>query len=166
MKIAVLKQAKNALLKGNMLPVYVILYVTSRCNLRCSHCFFHKSLNKPEEISLEDIEKISKSMPNLLHVSLTGGEPFLREDIEKIAAMFAKNSGAQIISIPTNGMLTEKIAAKTAVIAEENPGTIFNISVSIDGKEEMHNRIRGSKNAFSNACNTLEKLLELKTRYE
>lgn len=164
MKLSMLKQAKNILFKEGMLPVYLILYVTSRCNLGCSHCFYHKSLNKPEEIPIEGIEKISKSMPGLLHVSLTGGEPFLREDIEKIAWLFAKNSKAQIISIPTNGMLPEKIAAKAAMMAEESPETIFNISVSIDGGEKTHNRIRGSKNAFSNACKTLAKLSELKKR--
>ncbi len=166
MKISILKQAKNVLFKKNMLPVYVILYITSRCNLKCSHCFFHKSLNKPEEIPLKEIEKISKSMPSLIHVSLTGGEPFLREDIDKIAALFAKNSSVKIISIPTNGTFTEKIVAKATKMAEENPDIIFNISVSIDGTEKIHNQIRGSKNAFSNACKTLAKLLELKIRFK
>lgn len=165
MKLSLLKHTKSIFFKGGMLPVYVILYVTSKCNLKCGHCFFHSSLNKPEEISIADIEKISKSTPNLLNLSLTGGEPFLRNDIEKIAALFAKNCNTAIISIPTNGMLPEKIVAKTRQMLEENPKTIFNVSVSVDGKRETHNRIRGSENAFSNACKTLAGLSMLRKKF-
>lgn len=165
MNVAILKQAKYIFFKENMLPAYLILYVTSRCNLACAHCFFHKSLNNSNEISLADIEKISKSAPNLLNVSLTGGEPFLREDIDKIAGLFIKNSKASIISIPTNGMLADKIYSKVKLMLQQNPGTTFNVFVSIDGKEKTHNKIRGSKNAFSNANNTLKLLSGLRNRF-
>jgi len=166
MKISLLRQTRNVFFKRRMLPVYVILYVTSRCNLKCGHCFFHSSLNKAEEISLQEIEKISKSTPGLLNLALTGGEPFLRSDIDKIAGLFAKNCKAGIISIPTNGMLPEKIALKASQMLQQNPATIFNISVSIDGKEETHNRIRGSQKAFSNACKTLALLSKLKRKFK
>lgn len=166
MNLTLLKHAKNVFSKENMLPVYINLYVTSKCNLHCRHCFFYKSLNKPEEISLADIEKISKSTTGLLNIGLTGGEPFLRDDIEKIAALFAKNSDAVIISIPTNGMLPEKIALKAAEMLQQNPSTIFNITVSIDGKEETHNKIRGNNKAFSNALKTLNQLSKIKKKFK
>jgi MoaA/NifB/PqqE/SkfB family radical SAM enzyme len=143
-----------------MLPVYLILYVTSKCNLACKHCFFHTSLNKPNELSLKEIERISKSV-KLLNVSLTGGEPFLREDLDKIAGFFIKNSKASIISIPTNGMLTEKIVKKVSAMLAEYPETTFNVFVSIDGKKSTHNKIRGSKFAFDNANKTLRELSKL-----
>ncbi len=148
-----------------MQPAYLILYVTSRCNLRCRHCFFYSCLNKRQEIPLADIEKISKSAKGLLNVSLTGGEPFLRNDLDKIASLFSKNSKTAIISIPTNGMLPEKIAAKTRQMLEQNPATTFNLFVSIDGEEETHNKIRRNSKAFSNACKTLAQLSKLKLRF-
>lgn len=166
MKLEHFKRAKDIFFKEGMSPAYIILYVTSRCNLKCRHCFFHESLNKVEELPLKEIEKISKSAKNVLNVSLTGGEPFLRKDLAKIAKMFADNSNAAIVSIATNGSMPDIVEEMTLEMVEGNPETIFNLFVSIDGKGRIHNRIRGNKNAFSNACKTLSKLSGLKKRHK
>jgi len=166
MKLAHFKRAKDIFFKEGMDPAYIILYVTSKCNLKCKHCFFYKSLNKPEEISLANIEKLSKSLKDVLNVSLTGGEPFLRKDLPEIASLFSKNSNAAIISISTNGFLPETIKKNTERMLKENPSTTFNVFVSIDGKRGMHNRIRGSKLAFSNACKSLSILSKLKKKHK
>jgi MoaA/NifB/PqqE/SkfB family radical SAM enzyme len=116
-------------------------------------------------MSLSDIEKLSKSMKNPLNISLTGGEPFLRNDIDKIAKLFVENSGVPIISIPTNGMLTSRIVEKTEAMLLENPKTIFNIFVSLDGSEKTHNSIRGSNTAFQNANRTIAQLSKFKKKF-
>ena len=49
--------------KKNQLPSYFIYFPTSRCNLSCSHCFYHDSLNKRfNELSLEEIDKFTKKL--------------------------------------------------------------------------------------------------------
>jgi len=90
--------------KKNQLPSYFIFYPTSRCNLSCSHCFYHDSLNKKfNELSIEEINKFTKTMDPLLHLIITGGEPYLREDIDEIVKIFYENTKVPIISIPSNG---------------------------------------------------------------
>ncbi len=77
-------------------------------------CFYSEYLNRENVnlVTLDEIEKISKSLPGLLHLILTGGEPFLRSDIEEIAGVFYKNSGTKSISIPTNGFFTDLTSLK------------------------------------------------------
>ncbi len=84
--LASLSIASRLLLKRG-LPVNLIFFVTSRCNLLCTHCFYWEELNKRKnELELDEIERVSRSLPNLLSVSLTGGEPYLRPDLPDIAA--------------------------------------------------------------------------------
>ena len=87
--------AKKIFVKNGDSPIYVILFVTERCNARCKHCFGSFSNNKQkikEELTQEEIEKISKKAGNLLYLLPTGGEPFLREDLPHIINAFYKNN--------------------------------------------------------------------------
>ena len=61
----------------------VIYHVTFRCNAKCKFCFNWKELNqnKEKELSLEEINKISYSMPKFDWLLLSGGEPTLRTDL-------------------------------------------------------------------------------------
>ena len=100
----------KALIKYKQLPLYLIFYPTSRCNLKCSHCFYYDSLNKKfNELTLDEIDKITKTMDPILHLILTGGEPFLRHDLDKIAKIFYENTKVPILTIPSNGWYLEKM---------------------------------------------------------
>jgi molybdenum cofactor biosynthesis enzyme MoaA len=85
----------------------VIFDVTFRCNSRCRTCFNWKNTDsvKKKELSLAEIEKISKSMPKFIWFLASGGEPFLREDLPEICEIFYRNSGVKHFSIPTNSLL-------------------------------------------------------------
>ena len=66
-------------------PVSLIQFVTERCNARCPHCFVDLKTQE-NELSLEQIEKISKTTGSALrNIALTGGEPFIRDDLFEIA---------------------------------------------------------------------------------
>jgi len=87
--------AKNIFIKKCASPIYLIFFVTEICNARCKHCFGNFSNEKEkakEELSLEEINKISKNMDNLLYLLPTGGEPFLREDLPDIINVFYRNN--------------------------------------------------------------------------
>jgi len=75
-------------------PVQVTLFVTSRCNLRCKMCFYWEPIENSSkgEISLNEIEKISKSMPNFTWLLIGGGEPFIRKDLPDIITHFYNNN--------------------------------------------------------------------------
>jgi len=73
---------------------YLIFYVTNRCNFRCEFCFYYAEIEKgrkPNELSLDEIDQLTRKLGPLLQLSLTGGEPFLRKDLDEITHMFVEN---------------------------------------------------------------------------
>lgn len=149
----------------NGLPVQLIFFVTSKCNLRCRHCFYWKEVSRPDrnELSLEEIEKFTQnSKLNLLWLSLTGGEPFLRPDLAEIAASFCRNGRVINISVPTNGQLPKTIFATTKKILQFCPDTYVQVNVSLEGPEETHDHIRNCKGAYKKAIETFRQLKKLK----
>lgn len=148
------------------LPLQFIFFVTSRCNLRCRHCFYWRQLGKEpkDELTLNEIEKFVKSSQlNLLWLSLTGGEPFLRPDLPKIAEAFCRYGKVINLSIPTNGQLKEETFEATKEILKSCLNTYVLVSVSFEGSQKIHDKIRNSKGSFNKAISTFTKLKELKT---
>jgi len=145
------------------LPVSLIFFVTSRCNLLCRHCFYWEELNKKKgELELPEIEKIAKSLPNLLTVSLTGGEPYLRPDLPEIASAFERYSHVRNIQIPSNGYSVAKTLERASALLTKVREARVATGVSLDGPREIHNEIRQNARSFDCALETLKGLKELK----
>jgi len=162
----------KALLKYKQLPSYFIFYPTSRCNLKCSHCFYHDSLNKKfNELSVDEIDKITKTMDPILSLILTGGEPYLRHDLDKIVKIFYENTKVPIITIPSNGWYLSKMDKQITNMMEWCPYLTLNQQISIDGIGADHDLIRmdkqvvGSDNSFDRAIKTIHHLKKLQKTY-
>jgi MoaA/NifB/PqqE/SkfB family radical SAM enzyme len=148
-------------------PPYLIFFITARCNSRCKTCFYWQKLNKEvNELSLKEISKISKNFKQLLQLSLTGGEPFLRKDLVEICKIFAKNNDPFLITIPTNGLMPDRIANTTEKILKSCPNSYFRISLSLDGVGKLHDEIRGADGNFEKVKETIDKLNELKKTFK
>lgn len=127
------------------------IIVTYRCNARCSMCNRYKAPSKPEEeISIETIRKL----PPMYFTNITGGEPFIREDLSDIVRELYKKSDRIVIS--TNGYFTDRIIA----LCKEFPKV--GIRISIEGLEETNNKIRGLENGYQKGYTTLKKLVAMK----
>ena len=125
--------------------------VTYRCNAKCTMCNRYKDPSKPEEeLTIETIKKL----PKMYFTNITGGEPFIREDLSDIIKELYKKSDRIVIS--TNGFFTDRIIR----IAEEFPK--IGIRISIEGLENTNNKIRGLEDGFNKGYNTLKKLVEMK----
>lgn len=125
--------------------------VTYRCNARCTMCNRYKCPSKPdEELSIETIKKL----PKMYFTNITGGEPFIREDLSDIVRELYKKSDRIVIS--TNGFFTDRIIK----LCEEFPNV--GIRISIEGLEETNNKIRGLEDGFNKGYSTLKKLVEMK----
>ena len=167
------KHLYKSLIKFKQLPSYFIFYPTSRCNLKCSHCFYHDSLNKKfNELTLDELDKITKTMDPILSLILTGGEPYLRHDLDKIVKIFYENTKVPIITIPSNGWYLDKMDKQIRNMMEWCPYLTLNQQISIDGIGKDHNAIRmdkqviGGDNSFEKAIKTIEHLKELKKIYD
>ena len=124
--------------------------VTYSCNARCTMCNRYKAPSKPEEeISIETIKKL----PQMYFTNITGGEPFIRNDLKDIVRELYKKSDRIVIS--TNGFFTDRIID----LCKEFPNV--GIRISIEGLEDTNNAIRGLENGFNRGYTTLKKLVEM-----
>jgi len=149
------------------MPLNLIYFVTSKCNAKCRHCFYWQEINTPkQELNLAQIEKVAKSVPNLMALSLTGGEPFLRKDLPAIASLFSQLTQVANIQIPTNGILTERIFKTTKEILERCRQDIrIVVGVSLDDFTERHDAIRQVEGCFQKAVSTIQQLKTLEKRF-
>lgn len=124
--------------------------VTYRCNARCTMCNRYKAPSKPEEeLSVETIKKL----PKMYFTNVTGGEPFIRQDLKEIVRELYKKSDRIVIS--TNGFFTDRIVG----LCKEFPQ--IGIRISIEGLERTNNEIRGLEDGFNRGCTTLKKLVDM-----
>ena len=130
-------------------PPYLLFFVTERCNMECKHCFVKKSSGTgKKELDLYEIDKISKSLPALFFLRITGGEPFLRNDIYDIMEKFYTNSKVLRISVNTNGILTDEIVKTVEKVSANLKDLTLEIGISIDNLFGKHDSIREYPGAF------------------
>ena len=143
----------------------VIFFVTSTCNLRCSHCFYWQNLNRQKDLQMEDIKKVSLNLPSFDTLLLSGGEPFLRKELPEIIRLFYENNNINTVNIPTNGTLTSLIAPKVEEILNISKELKVCVFFSLDGLAEFHDTLRGMKGSFKKNLASMRKLSELKKQY-
>jgi MoaA/NifB/PqqE/SkfB family radical SAM enzyme len=137
----------------------VTLFPTFVCNFTCPFCAFSADLNqKRDELTLEEIEKISASLGRILVLHIGGGEPFIRKDLPEILSIFRRNNGVRRVEIPTNGWSAERIGAQVRRILERMPGARLNVRISLDGIGELHDRLRARPGSYKAAVETLAEL--------
>lgn len=137
-------------------------FVTNKCNSRCRHCFYWKNLGKGEELFLDEIIKISDSMGYFHFLNISGGEPFLRDDLPEICYIFYAQNKVRDISIPTNSMQPERILALTKKVLSKCPEAKISLNISLDGLESTHDKTRGVKGAFKKTIQNIRNLSNLK----
>jgi len=161
-----LRYVPRALCRRGASPLYLVFFVTERCNARCAHCLLGERAPSPQdELTIDEIVRISASMDDLLFFTPTGGEPFLRRDLSEIVHIFHVNNRAINVGIPTNGSLTERVIDTTRRILAENPGLDLHIDVSLDGPPAVHDRIRGVPGLYERALATYRELRTLERHH-
>ena len=132
------------------------LFVTSQCNSKCSTCFYHEQLNSNQDMTFEEIRTMSETSPKFDKLWLSGGEPFMREELVDIIKLFYDNNNARVINLPTNGLLTKRIDQGIKRLLEECPELTIHLNFSIDGLGATHDKIRGVPGNFRKTIATME----------
>jgi MoaA/NifB/PqqE/SkfB family radical SAM enzyme len=148
-------------------PQYCIFFVTNRCNARCTMCFNAnaEAAGAGKDLTLDEIKKIAAGFKRLIQLTISGGEPFLRDDLPDIVRAFVKESGAKFVTLTTNAFLPDRVVPATERILTENPEAHFNFCISIDDIGERHDAIRGVKGGFERLMETYRGALELRRRF-
>jgi radical SAM protein with 4Fe4S-binding SPASM domain len=141
---------------------FIQFHLTERCNLRCRHCY--QSGGHIAELSLAEIRAVVDEVAEMLaewrvsyglefssSFNVTGGEPFLREDLCEILTAMAERGFATYLL--TNGTLID--AAKAERLAGLG---VKGVQVSLEGPEEIHDQIRG-KGSFAASRQGIGQLL-------
>jgi polysaccharide pyruvyl transferase WcaK-like protein/molybdenum cofactor biosynthesis enzyme MoaA len=143
-------------------PKFLNFQVNDICNARCVMCNVWQN-KRDYEMSPEEFGRMLSDpyFSELKLVGITGGEPTLRRDLPEYYRVLADacpklEAGAFI----THGLDTERAVAAYSRIAADYQarGLAFSGMVSIDGVGEVHDTIRGRKNAFERATRTLFEL--------
>jgi Fe-coproporphyrin III synthase len=126
------------------------IIVTYRCNARCTMCDVWKAPSKPaDEIALDVIEKL----PDMFFTNVTGGEPFVRQDLPELIAAIRKKTKRIVIS--TNGYFTERIIDLFKAYPD------LGIRISIEGQKEANDAIRGIPDGYERTLKTLYTLRDM-----
>src|SRR4030095_4953023 len=121
----------------------VILFVTSHCNAYCKTCFYHEELNQPGDMTFEQIQKVSRTMPPITDLWLSGGEPTLRRDVSEIIDIFVSNNGVNRVIIPTNGLIKSRVYEIVDRALGRNREIDLYLNIALDGYGKTHDQIRG-----------------------
>jgi len=125
-------------------------HITGRCNLACKHCYRNEGNIEP--LAFEDVKMVIEQYETLRlryneehrinsrgHINITGGEPFIREDIREILELFERNKDKFTFGILSNGSFLDdsmiELLKKTKVAF---------VQLSIDGKPEKHDEMRAT----------------------
>ena len=129
------------------------LITTFRCNAQCNMCNIWKFQTHPnEEIDASYYE----NLPAGLRINITGGEPTLRKDIDRIFEILYPKS--RLLELSTNGYNTEKIVE----LANKYPNIL--IRVSVEGLPKVNDTKRGIKDGFDHALRTMLELKKTKCK--
>ncbi len=139
-------------------PSSVDIFVTSRCNLKCVHCF--ATMQEPVDLSLEHLKSIFDQLEKngVLEVRITGGEPLLHPDIGKILQMLEHRHFRRVIL--TNGtLLTDEIAQQL-----KRSNVIPTVSLD-DSDAPGHDLFRGVDGSFQKTLAGIKTLLKNGVHY-
>jgi len=134
-------------------PFLVVWEITLRCDLACRHCGSRAGAARPDELTTTEALDLVRQLAELgtREVALIGGEAYLREDwLELVRAIRARGM------LPTMTTGGRGLDAERARAAKE--AGLHSVSVSVDGAEETHDRLRGVRGSHRAALDAMEHL--------
>ena len=159
----------------NFSPMTLTYSVTAACQSRCRTCqigaMFCQDPTRPQrDLKLDEIEKIFSSMKPVYFFNMSGGEPFMRDDLPEIVELACRYLKPKVVHTPTNAILSDKIVENTEniihIVRKYNPKVPVTVKPSIDGVGDKHDEIRGVKGNFKCLLRTIDGLKGLEEKYD
>lgn len=127
-------------------PVYAVWELTLACDLACRHCGSRAGRARPDELSTAECLDLVRQMAELgvREVTLIGGEAYLRDDWVQIVGAIRQAGMECTTTTGGRGMTPARAQAAAAAGLQA-------ASVSIDGREATHDRLRGVAGAYRSA---------------
>jgi radical SAM protein with 4Fe4S-binding SPASM domain len=134
-------------------PIYAVWEITLACDLSCRHCGSRAGKARSDELNTTEALDLVDQLAELgVHeIILIGGEAYLREDLATIVARIHQRGLQALMTTGGRGI----DAAMARRLAEAG---IDSVSVSLDGLEATHDRLRGLQGSFAAAVRAIDAL--------
>jgi radical SAM protein with 4Fe4S-binding SPASM domain len=132
-------------------PVYAVWEITLACDLACRHCGSRAGHARTDELTTAECLDLVRQMAELgvMEVTLIGGEAYLRDDWTEIIREIRRLGMSATMTSGGRGITPERArAAKEAGLES--------MSISIDGNEATHDRLRGVKGSYQSAFQAMD----------
>lgn len=149
-------RARNLIDLNRHVPVHVVWEITLSCNLKCQHCGSRAGKRRPDELNTAEALSVIDQLAALgtREITLIGGEAYLRRDWLQLVERIAHH-GIRC------GMQTGARALTRKRLEDGKRAGLFGIGVSLDGMEDLHDRVRGVKGAWQEGIRAIETANEI-----
>jgi len=151
--------------RPRVLPFSLVVSVSYRCNSRCRTCDVWR---KPsDEMTGTEWRRVFANLGRTpFYLTFTGGEPFLRPDLDELVISATEQCWPGVVTIPTNGLLTDRIAAQVDRICQAASRSQVGINLSLDGLGQEHDELRQVPGNWNRAMETWQALKSLQSRHK
>jgi MoaA/NifB/PqqE/SkfB family radical SAM enzyme len=158
---------KRLMAPSAQMPVYLLMFVTNRCNAKCEHCFYWSELNTKmkEELTVAEFDRLARDLGPMLQITFTGGSPELRRDLPDIVERFYEHCRPTNMTFCMLGHATDRIVSQVEAMLKRCPGQKIKISFSLDGLGREHDKLRGIPGLFDCVVKTINRLADLKPEW-
>lgn len=151
-------------------PYRLIINVTGACQSLCLTCdwgrnYLSRKYSTAGELTLAEYERLFSAVPEIVWLSLGGGEPTMRKDLADIAITAGKKCDSLLgVDFSTNG-LTPRIAEGHVRKMAQNAPVLIEAGISLDGGPDLHDKIRGIKGNYAKCMETYHLIKALAKTY-
>jgi MoaA/NifB/PqqE/SkfB family radical SAM enzyme len=151
----------GAILGGNLrtpgLPYKVTFVATYHCNFRCEMCNIWQK-KSVDEMTPDEVARFFERWPQFRWVHLTGGELFMRRDLDDLVAAIQANCRSMfLLNFPTTGWFGDKTVELVERTLARGVGRLM-VTISLDGPQTLHDSLRGLPGSWDRAIETFRRL--------
>jgi MoaA/NifB/PqqE/SkfB family radical SAM enzyme len=160
-KLGLFGEIVGANLRDPHLPYKVTFVATYNCNFRCEMCSIWKK-KSVSEMTPAEVGAFFRRWPQFRWVHLTGGEIFMRRDIDDVVAAIQENCRSLfLLNFPSTGWFGDRTVALANQILQRGVGRLM-MTISIDGPPAVHEEMRGLKGSWARGVDTYRRLRAIK----
>jgi len=138
--------------------------VTNLCNSKCDMCNIWANTDNPGQMSIQEIDKAFSDpvFSKMESIIITGGEVFVRDDVNEIARALHKNCPDALLCFSTNGLIVEKVIDTLAYCIKSKINCT--LGISLDGIGIDHDKRRRMPGNYNSVIEIIEKAKVLKNQ--